>query len=352
MHFQKPNKPGCFGVGVFVATPFPGHILRADPMIGARDAVPHSAPNPEPGPVMNSESAFPRLAGGFAAALAVVTLAPAASAVVIGGQTDRDLLAPPAAAFGTWGANAAAVAIGPNHVITTRHQDGSGPNPALRGLVFNGTAYNSVSQTFLEPAGQTWDVRVVEIERTDGSPANLDTFLPIWDAATGGSVVGDRATLVGYGVGGVNGDSQGFDWTTPFNNGYPLRVGENVIEGTTLQNDGEFDNTPLFTLDFDNNGSILGESTVGPGDSGGGLLIFRYDQWWLVGLPNAVDTPPSLSDPDAFFGQNFTAVNLTGVVGDIESASGITFPSPTSIPEPASAALIALGGLAVLRRRR
>lgn len=280
--------------------------------------------------------------------------APGAHAIILSGDSDRALLAPPLQAFGTWGGNAAAVAVGPNHVITTRHQDGDGASPALRDVRIDGTTYRAVSQDFFEPAGQRWDVRLVEIERTNGAPANLDTFLPIWDSSTGGSVVGERAVLVGYGVNGTNGTSQGFDWTSPLNNSYPVQLGENVIQGTTVQNDGDFNNTPLLVLDFDSAGSGLHrESTVGPGDSGGGLLTFRYDQWWLVGLPNAVDTPSSLSQPDAFFGQNFTAVDLTTLTGNIESAigSGFTFASPRAIPEPTSAALI-LAGTALLARRR
>ena len=221
-------------------------------------------------------------------------------------------------------------------------------------MTIDGTTYRAASQDFFEPAGQRWDVRLVELENLDGTPANLDTFLPIWNRDTGGSVVGQRGTLVGYGVNGTNGTAAGFDWTSPLNNSYPIQLGENVIQGTALQNDGDFDNTPLLVLDFDNADSGLHrESTVGPGDSGGGLLTFRYDQWWLVGLPNAVDTPSTLSQPDAFFGQSFTAVDLTALGSSIESSigGGFSFDTPRAIPEPASAA-IALVGLAALRRRR
>ncbi|MEM1445375.1 MAG: hypothetical protein AAGF84_04920 [Planctomycetota bacterium] len=308
-----------------------------------------------------------RSLGLAGAAVSAAAFAAPASAIIVDTLGDaRPLLTPPSAVIGAWGSNASAVAIGPNHIITTRHQDGPGENPALRQVVFDGVTYDSVSQTLFDPgAGDNWDIRVIEIAQPGGAPANLTDFVPLYTRSTGESLVGQRVVLAGPGVIGVNESPAGFDWAagagTPSNpaNNFGINFGENRIDASGTQNavvDG-FNGGPGFTLDFDSPstpGALVYEAAVGPGDSGGALLHFRYDQWWLVGLPNSVD-PATGTQPDAFYGQNLFAFDVTDAsfVSQVETAigGGFSFPVPAPLPEPASAvALLGLGGL-MLRRR-
>ncbi|MEM7577285.1 MAG: hypothetical protein AAF328_07390, partial [Planctomycetota bacterium] len=255
-------------------------------------------------------------------------------------------------------------AIGPNHLITTRHQDGPSETPALQQVVIDGVTYNSVDQTLFDPGSANWDIRVVEIARADnGQPANLTDFVPIYTRSAGESLTGQRVVLAGPGVIGVNENAAGFDWAagagtaaSPANN-YGINFGENRLDTANTQTnilDG-FNGGPGWVLDFDSPstpGALAYEAAVGPGDSGGALLHFRYDQWWLVGLPNSVD-PATGTQPDAFYGQDFFAFDVTeaSFVAQVETAIGDTFPVPTPLPEPATAlALLGLGGL-MLRRR-
>ncbi len=297
-------------------------------------------------------------------ATALATLAaglsvPASALIVDDPGNARPLLTPPAAAIGTWGANASAVAIGPNHILTTRHQDGSSETPTLRQVNFNGTTYNSVSQTLFDVSGSdNFDVRLVEIEQTNGSPANLTDFLPVYTLGISESLVGQRVVMAAHGLTGINEDGAGFDWqafggANPNANSYGVAFGENVIDAEDTQNDNGF-NGDRWLGDFDApsaNDNMTYEATVAPGDSGGALMMFRYDQWWLVGLPNAVEEA-SGSLPDAFFGQEWFASDVTRLASDIETAigGGFAFPDPKPLPEPGSAALLA--GLATLALRR
>ncbi len=275
----------------------------------------------------------------------------------------RPMLLPPTNiqnAIGSWGNNASAVAIGPNHVLTTRHQDGFSANPPLRQVTLNGTTYNSVSQTLFDPAGESWDVRLVEIQNTDGSAADLTDFVPVYTRAVGESLIGQRTVLAAHGVTGINEAAEGFDWA-PFDSGTPansygLNFGENVIDGTDTQNDSNFNGGPRWVSDFDapgTGGALTYEASVAPGDSGGAALLFRYDQWWLVGLPNAVEQDNSGVLPEAFFGQDLFHSDVTVLADDIETAigNGFAFPDPKPLPEPASAVLLAAAGT-LLRRRR
>lgn len=303
---------------------------------------------------------------GLCAAVLMAAGTLPASAIIVDTLGDaRPLLTPPSAVIGAWGNNAAAVAIGPNHVITTRHQDGPGESPALQSVVLDGVTYNSVSQTLFDVGAENRDVRVVQIENTDGSPANLTDFVSLYTRSSGESLVGQRVVLAGPGVIGVNESSAGFDWAAgagtaenPANN-FGINFGENRIDSTNTQTavvDG-FNAGPGFVLDFDGpstTGALPYEAAVGPGDSGAGLLHFRYDQWWLVGLPNSV-APPTGTQPDAFYGQSLFAFDVTDptFVADVETAigGGFSFPVPAPLPEPASAlAVLGLGGL-MLRRR-
>ncbi|MEM8783046.1 MAG: hypothetical protein AAGE65_09355 [Planctomycetota bacterium] len=300
------------------------------------------------------------------AALIFGVASPASAVVVDANANARSLLTPPASVIGTWGNNAAAVAIGPNHVITNRHQDGTSDTPALRQVVIDGVTYDAVSQTLFDPSGSAnWDVRVVEIARADdGQPANLTDFVPIYTRSAGESLLGQRVVIAGPGVIGVNESSAGFDWAAgagtannPSNN-FGINFGENVLDSANTQTsvvDG-FNGGPGWVLDFDNPdfGGLPYEASVGPGDSGAGLLHFRYDQWWLVGLPNSVGFA-SGTQPDAFYGQSIFAFDLTepSLVSQIESAigNGFAFPDPQPLPEPASAlALLGLSALALRRR--
>jgi hypothetical protein len=261
------------------------------------------------------------------------------------------MLTPPSAAFGQWGGNATAMAIGPNHVLTTRHQDGSSATPPMQNMVFNGVTYKSVSQTILGNA----DLRVVQIAKLDNSPANLSTYLPVWK---GPNPLDQRVVIGGYGqyagayTAPAVANPGGYAWAGTASNNNGLRFGDNIVDELSTATDPGGLTSPILVTSFDQAGtagSTRFETSAAPGDSGGAWSLFHNDQWWILGLSNAVELA-NPGQPAAFFGQWASAVNATALVTQIESAVGTAFPNPVILPEPTLAAL-GLAGCMLMRRR-
>ncbi len=279
---------------------------------------------------------------------------PASAAVIQTPAGPGSLLTPSAAAFGKWGTNATAMAIGPNHVLTTRHQDGSSANPTLRNIVLNGVTYKSVSQTVLGNA----DLRVVQISKLDNSPANLATgsYMPVWK---GPVPINQRVVIGGYGqtagafISPAGSNPGGYNWAGTASNSNPLSFGDNIVEQSITASDPSGFTSPTLVAFFDQantSTSTRYEASVAPGDSGGAWSLFQDDRWWVLGLSNSVEFAGP-GQPDAHFGQFLTAINANALVTQIESAVGTPFPTPTPLPEPALTAL-ALAVVPLLKRRR
>ncbi len=265
--------------------------------------------------------------------LAVVAL-PAAGLIVQPGSGD---VAPglPTAAFGTWGGNAGAVAVAPGWVLTTRHQDVLS-NPPNRTVVIDGESYTAdVSRQVL--LGSNIDLRLVPLTQ-GGSDATVDTWLSVYDGAISGAAV----SITGYGPTIGTLVSDGYDWAGTQNNANGLSIGRNTVDFVaTIDNPAStYDGMQVLVAHFDESG-IEFEATGGPGDSGGTWLVFDDGQWQIAGLSFAVELDAEGEyDADAFFGQQFVAVDARPYASIINS-----------IPEPTSALLLCVGGLLLVRRR-
>lgn len=274
----------------------------------------------------------------LAAGIVVAAGLPAHALIV---QPSTATLTPttPSGAVGRWGGNAGAVAIAPNYVLTTRHQDGN--TGALRDVVFNGVTYDSAeSWTF----GSNIDLQLVRIEK-DGADANLTQYVALYDSAI---TSGTTTVLVsGYGptIGPADG-SDGYDWAGTTNNANALNFGQNRVDATGAIDEGTYAGMEVLQVDFDQAG-VAGsreyEATFGIGDSGGGWFVAEGGQWKLVGLTFGIDNDEAGVHPaDAFFGQTALAVDIRPYVDDINAII---------VPEPATAVLLGAAAFGLMRRR-
>lgn len=266
-----------------------------------------------------------------------VIIHPEDDAVV--GTTPR----PPATVVGRWDNNASAVAVAPNHIITTRHQGGGVGST----VVFGGTSY-VVAEQFNEPGGA--DLRVARITTPGGQPANLGAFVSVF---TGPDVPPEAFTVGGFGRGrGANlfaptGNRYGYTWANEGNTN--LRFGRNTIDGTAVSEDNL---TRLLVADFDgpnDPGNVDGEASFTEFDSGGGWFIQRNSAWVVTALNFGVENGQTQ--------QAFYRDAATGTIPDPQQLAGVRLSQyapfiNNSIPEPSTAALLAPALLGLLARRR
>jgi hypothetical protein len=190
-----------------------------------------------------------------------------------------DFSLPGNALIGRWGFSASFVVIGPNHIITTRHQV-----VWPTSVVIDGVSYLTVPV-----AGGTGgpkargDVQVVRITRSDGTDANLEDFARLF---TGDSELGQEVIIGGYGkVRGLElADplDYGYEWTT---GEHRLMWGRNVIDDIQVRPMGPYF-TRVVEADFDainRGGYVAHEAGVAEWDSGGGWFL-ADETFRLVGL--------------------------------------------------------------------
>ncbi|MBB6430134.1 PEP-CTERM sorting domain-containing protein [Algisphaera agarilytica] len=303
---------------------------------------------------------FERLSGArpiAAGLLATVLVGTSASGLIVqpsGSTLPADI---PLDAVGTWGNNAAAIAVASGWVLTTRHQD-STTNPPDRTVVIDGMSYTADvdNQILFDSGGTTVDLRLVPLVDGSGNPAELTSFVEVYDGNI--SALGSTVTAItGFGptIGAT--DTDGFDWAGTLDNGNALNAGQNRINGFDTIDTGTFSGMSVLVADFDEagtpglNGAVEFESTVSIGDSGGGWFINDGGTWKLTGLTHAValdgdddqnaGTTNDDFDAQAFFGQTLFAVDLRDYATTINA-----------IPEPTSLALLGAGGLLAMTRRR
>ena len=143
--------------------------------------------------------------------------------------------------------------------------------------------------------------------------------------------IGDTATMIGYGRSGYG--SCGYTTGASLTD---RRIGYNEIDEFETSGDGT-----LYRYDFDdpNTGDGLGnaiETIIGPGDSGGSLLIGNS----LVGVNTFTE------GYGGRFGDIGGGIALNNEWGWIGATTGLT------VPEPASVILFLLGAFTMILRRR
>ncbi len=180
--------------------------------------------------------------------------------------------------LGTWASNASVIAVGPNMILTTRHQlSGVGAD-----VVIAGQSYTVESETVVN---QQVDLRVATISGPGGQPANLSSYVPLYSRRQ------ERlAEVIILGAGRTRGptltdaDSEpyGYEWSSLQDHLW----GTNIVSGTRTITSSGF-TSEVIEADFDAPGSLGAtqyEATLALFDSGGGWFIQDRGTWKLAGL--------------------------------------------------------------------
>lgn len=216
------------------------------------------------------------------------------------------------------------------------------------------------------------DVRINVIKKleADNSPTNpnltdgtdvailtLGNAAPAWASSfklLSAVTVGSKVTMVGYG-------EQGVDSKIPGSFGRSRWAAENIVDTVGSAGFNLPYSTNIISTDFDNGtalGNTLGgnplnssatplyaEGTTAPGDSGGPLLFYMQNTWFIGGVLSGG------SDINSSFGDISWWTGLARYRSALED-EGAEFLSP--IPEPASWAMVLMGlcAFGALGRRR
>ena len=192
---------------------------------------------------------------------------------------------------------------------------------------------------------------------TDLAMLTLSSAAPAWASSfqlLSAVTVGSQVTMVGYGGQGVNS-------LTPNTAGTSRWAAENIVDKVGAAGFNNPNSTNIISTDFDNvsgTGNTLGgnpvnssatplqaEGTTAGGDSGGPLLFYMQDTWYIGGVLSGG------SDGTSSFGDISWWTGVGNYRSAIEDAGG-EFLSP--IPEPASWAMALMGlcAFGALGRRR
>jgi hypothetical protein len=276
----------------------------------------------------------------FAGVGILALLAPAAQAIVLH-TGDTGVAAgsrPTDNVIGAWGTNGSAVAIAPNALLTVRHTAGGVGTSVL----FGGNPYLVSKETDIGTA----DLRVCQITKPDGSPANLTDIAPLY---TDTLEVGQTAVIGGFGQGNggpvSDATGQGYVWDGSANT--TLRWGDNrITAGMPAVAVGGFTNDVLLDT-FDPQNSVTAtahEGAIALYDSGGGWFINNNGVWQLAAITQAAE-----HTGDSYYaltgqgrGDENQAIRVSSYAAAISAA----------VPEPGMGGimLIAAGGLLARRR--
>lgn len=209
----------------------------------------------------------------FVIAFTAVTFVSAAQAIVPGIDTNQWTFAGKIGDLNDFGTSG--VAVGDHWILTARHAVGGMPDDGARFMMENGMTFRSIAIY----RHATDDIALVRVAET----------LPGWyDIYWNSDQVGKTTEVVGYGVRGmmVNGD-----WEFDYSSYGTQRRGANKVTFTQFLDEGGI-RGDFIVSDFDGNGidifgdggPVTGESTVGPGDSGGPTFIQENSIWKVAGL--------------------------------------------------------------------
>ena len=197
------------------------------------------------------------------------------------------------AAVGRWVDNASCTPVGPNHVITTRHQNWGLYMPVW----IDGVEYRT-AEIFNHYEA---DLRVVRIATPDGQNADLTYVIPPY---TGTQERYKTLVIGGYGRGRGDpletplGVTYGYTWAITPND--TLRWGANRVEGSSRVTTPDYP-TDVLTADFDDPagiGHVDHEAAPAAYDSGGGWFIdiSGNGDWRVAGLTRAVEHGPPTNE--------------------------------------------------------
>jgi hypothetical protein len=300
-----------------------------------------------------------RLSLAAVCAIAVLLASSSSWAVILPPNAGSPTSAPPDALIGQWGDNASCVVIGPDLVLTTRHQ-GGGAGTIVQVLGASYTVTNVVGMD---------DPNRVDMQIAQLAGANFTQYAQM---NTARNEVFQRLTVSigGYGMGrgatlNFQGDANlpyGYAWDGSPNT--TLRWGQNKLELATDAFDparGLYES--LLADRFDGPGSlnaVPGEAALADYDSGGGWLRQVDGNWFLVGLSWGVDHSSLgqawFDDPNtAGLNPDYNyAIRISQYASWINDEIGKLDGAGSSVPEPASLMILAAGAawLAARRRRR
>ena len=224
-----------------------------------------------------------------------------------------------------------ATAISPNWVLTAGHNldlnDNGSPDAGLS-ITFNLPGFGVFAASAFYTCPSFTGFGNPSIQRDLGL-LHLSTALPngiAFPSLQGSVHAGDEAALVGFGRSGYG--NYGYTTSATLTD---RRVGYNVVDTFTLDDlGGGF--PALFRYDFDSpdtfglTGGSLGnnvESLIGPGDSGGPLLMSNGSGYSLVGVNTFVE------GYGGRFGDLGGGILLSPYLDWITATSGVEVPEPT-----------------------
>lgn len=232
-------------------------------------------------------------------------------------------------------------------------------------FTLNGTTYTPVAGSAKQVGGVDMIMYKINVAEGDVLSTYKNLTFSEGDSCIG---IGSEVVMIGYGGAGQDANSTSWKvdtstnpdtWATGENatgtldrEGYYYTGGHTKSWGTNLVLDMqcEHEEQPGWYLRvaFDDR---EGDAQGVVGDSGGGMFFYNHetDTWELAGIMDLVTKYNGQPGNAVVYGNATYGVPIINHIDEIYSILGIT----RAIPEPASTALFALGGmLAAFRRRR
>lgn len=245
------------------------------------------------------------------------------------------------------------VAIDSRWVLTAKHVD-SGT------VVVNGTTYNVIENHVPSIVFDSTQPSDLQYQQPELRLLKVDADLPVFTRIDTRLPLLGTVNLVGYGISGRELPAAGgYDLPPgPENASGIRRRATNRIEGTgfiTLSSDGISSNDyPAYNVMYydltapGGEGRTANEGGLASGDSGGGFFYDFGEGTRLVATSSAIGYPDGVTSP-----YSYGAYGFGTYLGDPMAQSFIrTYVPQAIVPEPASMAVLGVGALALLRRRR